>query len=78
MKEQLRQAQAAGQVVLVRATSKQGNPVERYGHVDQLGDAAVTIALLDRERPEYRAVPYAQIVTLLVGDDARAAVQVGA
>ncbi|WP_412028726.1 hypothetical protein [Deinococcus yunweiensis] len=77
MKKQLQQAQASSQVVLVRATSKQGNEVERYGRVDQLSDTAVTIELLNRSKKEFRAVPLAQITSLLVGDDATAAASQG-
>jgi hypothetical protein len=73
MQDQLQKAHANGDVVLIRATSKQGNEIERFGRVDKLSDTAVTIELLDREKPEFRAVPLAQITSVLVGDEAKAA-----
>lgn len=78
MREQLQQAFTSNEVVLIRATSKQGNEVERFGRVEQLTDSAVTIELLDRDKKEFRAVPLAQITYLLTGDAARAAQQAAA
>jgi len=78
MQEQLQQALTSGDVVLIRATSKQGNEVERFGRVDKLSDTAVTIELLDRDKKEFRAVPLAQITSLLTGDAAQAAHQAAA